>query len=117
MQPILRSDGCSVTPRAVMACIRAGYALSDVVAGPTRWIRGAIVKTCGSACWAGRDHRLDRASQGAEDGVHVRLQMEGFEHCQELAFLVAEVGLHDGGDSLEVAVKLGRAGAVIHRLL
>lgn len=77
----------------------------------------AIVKTCGSACWAGRDHRLDRASQGAEDGVHVRLQMEGFEHCQELAFLVAEVGLHDGGDSLEVAVKLGRAGAVIHRLL
>lgn len=40
----------------------------------------------------------------AQDGADIRVQLEGLEHCQELPVLVAEVGFHNGGNTLEMAL-------------
>ena len=52
-----------------------------------------------------------------EHGPDVRLQVEGLQHPQQLALLVAEVRLCDGVDPVEVPQHLRRVGAVVERRL
>src|SRR5699024_6248882 len=55
------------------------------------------------------------SSQRTQRHLGVRVEVEALEHGEQLALLVAEVALHDRGDTLEVTGEDLRGGARPHR--